>query len=41
MGVFETLKKYKWMIPLINKADRETKSILMKNFRKKKRKFLP
>jgi Fe-S oxidoreductase len=41
MGVFETLKKYKWMIPLINKADRETKSILMKNFRKKKENFYP
>ena len=41
MGVFETLKKYKWMLPLINKADRETKSILMKNFRKKKENFYP
>ncbi len=41
MGVFETLKKYKWMLPLINKADRETKSILMKNFRKKKANFYP
>jgi len=41
MGVFETLKKYKWMLPLINKADRETKSTLMKNFRKKKENFYP
>ena len=41
MGVFETLNKYKWLIPLINKADRETKSILMKNFRKKKDNFYP
>ena len=41
MGVFETLKKYKWMLPLINKADRETKSTLMKNFRKKKQNFYP
>jgi Fe-S oxidoreductase len=41
MGVFETLNKYKWMIPLINKADRETKSTLMKNFRKKKDNFYP
>ena len=41
MGVFETLKKYKWMLPLINKADRETKSQLMKNFRKKKENFYP
>jgi fumarate reductase (CoM/CoB) subunit B len=35
------LNKYKWLIPLINKADRETKSILMKNFRKKKDNFYP
>jgi Fe-S oxidoreductase len=41
MGVFETLKKYKWMLPLINNADRETKSTLMKNFRKKKKNFFP
>jgi Fe-S oxidoreductase len=41
LGVFETLKKYKWMLPLINKADRETKSTLMKNFRKKKDNFYP
>jgi len=41
MGVFETLKKYKWMLPLINKADRETKSTLLKNFRQKKKNFYP
>lgn len=41
MGVFETLAKYKWMLPLINKADRETKSLLMKNFRSKKKNFYP
>jgi Fe-S oxidoreductase len=41
MGIFETLKKYEWMLPLINKADRETKSILMKNFRKKKANYYP
>lgn len=29
------------MLPLINKADRETKSQLMKNFRKKKQNFYP
>lgn len=41
MGVFETLKKYKWMIPIIEKADRITKSRLMKNFRLKKKNFYP
>jgi len=41
MGVFDTLKKYKWMLPLINKADRETRSLLMKNFRSKKKNFYP
>jgi fumarate reductase (CoM/CoB) subunit B len=41
MGIFETLKKYEWMLPLINKADRETKSTLMKNFRKKKENYYP
>jgi len=41
MGIFETLKKYKWMLPLINKADRETKSTLLKNFRQKKKNFYP
>jgi Fe-S oxidoreductase len=41
MGILETLKKYEWMLPLINKADREIKSILMKNFRKKKENYYP
>ncbi|MFX1298634.1 MAG: (Fe-S)-binding protein [Promethearchaeota archaeon] len=41
MGVFETLKKYKWMVPLIEKADRITKSTVMKNFRLKKKNFYP
>lgn len=41
MGVFETLKKYKWMLPLINKADRDTKAALLKNFRNKKKDFYP
>ena len=41
MGVFETLKKYKWMLPLISKADRETRSTLMKNFRTKRKNFYP
>lgn len=41
MGVEETLNKYKWMLPLIQKADRSTRSILMKNFRQKKANFYP
>ncbi|MFX0069587.1 MAG: (Fe-S)-binding protein [Candidatus Hermodarchaeota archaeon] len=41
MGIEETLKKYKWMIPIIEKADRETKRLLMKNFRQKKQNFYP
>ncbi|MFX1400453.1 MAG: hypothetical protein ACFE8V_04290, partial [Promethearchaeota archaeon] len=41
MGVFETLKKYKWMLPLINKADRDTKATLLKNFRNKKNDYYP
>ncbi|MFX1235935.1 MAG: hypothetical protein ACFFBY_15510, partial [Promethearchaeota archaeon] len=41
MGVFETLKKYKWVLPLINKADRETKATLLKNFRNKKKDYYP
>ena len=41
MGAFETLKKYKWMIPLLNKADRDIKSILMKNMRSKEKNFYP
>lgn len=41
MGAFETLKKYKWMLPLLNKADRDIKSILMKNMRSKEKNFFP
>ncbi|MFX1498485.1 MAG: (Fe-S)-binding protein [Promethearchaeota archaeon] len=41
MGVFETLKKYKWMLPLINKADRDTKATLLKSFRNKRKDFYP
>jgi Fe-S oxidoreductase len=41
MGAFETLKKYKWMLPLLNKADRDIKSILMKNMRSKEKNFYP
>ncbi|MBY8990367.1 MAG: (Fe-S)-binding protein [Candidatus Lokiarchaeota archaeon] len=41
MGVEETLKKYSWMVPLLQKADRETRAILMKNFRQRKKNFFP
>ena len=41
MGAFETLKKYKWMLPLLSKADRDVKSILMKNMRSKEKNFFP
>jgi Fe-S oxidoreductase len=41
MGAFETLKKYKWMLPLLSKADRDIKSILMKNMRSKEKNFYP
>ncbi|MFX1504228.1 MAG: (Fe-S)-binding protein [Promethearchaeota archaeon] len=41
MGVEETLKKYSWILPLIQKADRVTRSTIMKNFRQKKTNFFP
>jgi len=41
MGIFETLKKYKWMVPLISNADRDIKRILLKNVRYKKKNFFP
>ncbi len=41
MGIFETLKKYKWMLPLITKADRKTKAILMRNAMNKHKNFFP
>ena len=41
MGIEETLNKYKWMVPLLQKADRETRSTLMKNFRQRKKNFFP
>ncbi len=41
MGVEETLKKYSWILPLIQKADRATRSKIMKNFRQKKTNFFP
>jgi Fe-S oxidoreductase len=41
MGVEETLNKYSWILPFIQKADRVTRSIIMKNFRQKKANFFP
>jgi len=41
MGIEETLKKYSWIAPLLQKADRETRSTLMKNFRQRKKNFFP
>ncbi|MFX1572910.1 MAG: (Fe-S)-binding protein [Promethearchaeota archaeon] len=41
MGIEETLKKYKWMIPFLQKADRDARSVLMKNFRQRKKNFFP
>ncbi|MHA1150503.1 MAG: (Fe-S)-binding protein [Promethearchaeota archaeon] len=41
MGIFETLKKYKWIVPLIGKADRDIRRIFMKNVRNKKANFYP
>jgi Fe-S oxidoreductase len=41
MGIEETLKKYSWIVPLIQKADRETRSTLMKNIRQRKKNFFP
>ena len=41
MGVEETLKKYSWILPYIQKADRATRSRIMKGFRQKKINFYP
>ncbi len=41
MGVEETLKKYSWILPLIQKADRVTRSRIMKGFRQRKINFYP
>jgi len=41
LGAFDTLKKYKWMLPLLSKADRDIRSILMKNMRSKEKNFYP
>ncbi|MHA2006372.1 MAG: (Fe-S)-binding protein [Promethearchaeota archaeon] len=41
MGIEETLKKYNWIVPLLQKADRETRATLMKNLRQRKKNFFP
>ncbi|MGM0467986.1 MAG: (Fe-S)-binding protein [Promethearchaeati archaeon] len=41
MGIFDTLKKYKWMLPLIQDAERNVRRKLLKNVRKKKENFYP
>ncbi len=41
MAIFETLKKYKWMLPILTKADRRIKAILLKNAMNKKKNFHP
>jgi Fe-S oxidoreductase len=41
MSVFDTLKKYAWMVKYIEKADRETRRMIMKNFRLKSKNFSP
>jgi Fe-S oxidoreductase len=41
MGIFDTLKKYKWIIPIITSAERDVKRTVLKNLRKKKDYFYP
>ncbi|MFW9782054.1 MAG: (Fe-S)-binding protein [Candidatus Heimdallarchaeota archaeon] len=41
MGIEETLNKYKWIVPLLQNADRETRSTIMKNLRQRKKNFFP
>ena len=41
MAIFETLKKYKWMLPILTKADRRIKALLLKNAMNKKKNFYP
>jgi Fe-S oxidoreductase len=39
--VAEILKKYKWMGPIIQKMDRDTKKVFMKSFRMRDKNFFP
>ena len=41
MSLFETLKKYKWILPLIEKLERDIKRIMLKNIRLKQKNFYP
>ena len=41
MSIFEQLKKYKYIIPIITNADRDVKRIILKSFRLKKKIFYP
>ena len=41
MGIFKKIKKYKWIVPIIDGADRDIRRKLLKNFRKKKDNFYP
>ncbi|TXT60267.1 MAG: hypothetical protein BAJALOKI2v1_120049 [Promethearchaeota archaeon] len=41
MGLKDTLSKYKWMVPIIKKADRSVKRKIFKAFRKKDDWFYP
>jgi len=41
MSIFDTLKKYPWMVSLLEKADRKIKAILLKNAASKNKNFFP
>ena len=41
MSIFEQLKKYKYLIPIIANAERDVKRTILKNFRLKKKDFYP
>ena len=41
MSIFDTLKKYPWMISLLEKAERKIKAILLKNAASKNKNFFP
>jgi Fe-S oxidoreductase len=41
MGIQETLKKYKWIVPLITGAEKEIRNKIFQNFAEKKKNFYP
>ncbi len=41
MTIMDTLKKYKWIVPLISKADRKIKAQILKNLASKEKNFYP